>query len=147
MFEIKTQIIINSPIGTVWSCLMETEKYSVWNKFIHKVDGRFSENERVKIEMILPSGEIMQFSPVCTKVIKNSELRWVGNIGFDWIFKGEHYFILEPTEGNKTRLTHAEKFTGILCWLFKRWKADLTKQGFEIMNANLSDYINSTQQL
>jgi len=141
MFEIKTQLIINVSVEKVWACLMDTEKYPVWNTFIHKVHGSFFENNKLTIEIGLPGDKPMKFSPVCTVLKKNSELRWVGKIGYHWIFKAEHYFILEKIDDNKTRFIQGEKFSGLLCGIFKKFKAESTQKGFDTMNKNLSHYL------
>jgi hypothetical protein len=47
-------------------------------------------------------------------------LRRLGHLLVPGIFDGEHYFLLEPIGQNRTRLTHSEKFSGLLVGLLGR---------------------------
>lgn len=65
--------------------------------------------------------------------------RWIGRLLIPLIFDGEHYFQLEEIDG-KTKLTHGEKFSGLLIPYFK-WSgiAMETKSSFESMNEALKE--------
>jgi len=141
MFEIKTRILINASVEAVWSCLTNTRNYSIWNQFLRKIEGEFTESKKLNINLVAPDNEVMNFTPTCITVKKNQELRWVGIFGFSWIFRGEHYFILEEINKHQTQLIHGEKFTGILALIFKKKRGKITQEGFEMMNRNLSDYV------
>jgi hypothetical protein len=57
---------------------------------------------------------------------------------FKGLFDGEHYFILEPLEDGKTKLTHGETFSGILVPLFAK-TLQKTERGFMRMNQDLNE--------
>lgn len=144
MFEINTQILINAPLEAVWDCLADTHHYSDWNQFIRKIEGDFIQHNIIKINIVAPDGQNMNFTPTCLVVKKNQEIRWVGKMGFDWIFRGEHYFLLEKINNEQTKFIHGEKFTGLIALLFKKLRGDVTQKGFELMNQNLADYVVKT---
>jgi hypothetical protein len=141
MFEIKTQILIDSPVESVWNCLTDTQNYSRWNQFIRKIEGQFSANQTLKITIAPPDNKSMDFKPTCIALKPNQELRWVGKMGFEWLFRGEHYFLLEKVNNQQTKLIHGEKFTGIIVPLFKKLRGNITQKGFELMNQNLVDHV------
>lgn len=111
MCRIKTKIHISKNPETVWKCLTDFEAYPQWNPFLTKIE-RLSDKE-LKVEF--ESKTIFT-----SRILKNDppqEFRWVGKLGgVNWLFKGEHYFILIP-EKRGTTFTHGEHFTGILAWI------------------------------
>jgi hypothetical protein len=50
----------------------------------------------------------MHFKPTILTVRPKRELRWLGHLFVPGIFDGEHYFLLEPMEKNRTRFTQAK---------------------------------------
>jgi len=62
----------------------------------------------------------MRFKPTILSVLRERQLRWLGHLFVAGIFDGEHYFLLEPHGACRTRLTHGEKFSGLLVGLFKQ---------------------------
>ena len=59
----------------------------------------------------------MKFKPLILTFSSDmpiKELRWKGQLLIPGIFDGEHYLIFETLDGNKTRLSHGEKFSGCL---------------------------------
>jgi len=79
-----------------------------------------------------------RFRPTVTVVDEGREFRWLGRFGVSGLYDGEHRFVLEPLDdGRRTRLFHAERFSGILAGLVNRWLGDSTERGFEAMNGAL----------
>ncbi len=142
MFEIQTSAIVNTSVKNLWNCLTKTEKYATWNKFITEINGVFCRGQQIKIKLLFPDKEQMIFKPICTEIIKNKEIRWVGNLWFDWIFRGEHYFLLNEVDDKTTELIHGEIFSGILSSFFKKKRGDITCEAFKVMNNNLVDKFN-----
>jgi hypothetical protein len=62
----------------------------------------------------------------------------VGHISSRWIFAGEHHFLLDQTSDGATRLTHGERFSGLLAPLIMRGRLlSATEQGFAAMKEAL----------
>jgi len=143
MFEIQTKITINTSPENLWNHLTKTTDYSKWNKFITQIDGTFCRGKQIKIKLVFPDNKEMIFKPTCTEFIENKEIRWVGVLWFNWIFRGEHYFILNQIDAKTTELRHGEKFSGILAHYFKKNRGDITHEAFKIMNNNLAKQFDS----
>jgi hypothetical protein len=73
----------------------------------------------------------MRSRPTVLRVSPDCELRWLSTLLIPGLFNGEHYFLLEPTVTDATRLTHGEKFSGLLVGRFaRRGMLDATREGF-----------------
>jgi hypothetical protein len=53
-------------------------------------------------------------------VIEGRELRWTGHLLFDWLFRAEHFHLIEPESGSRVDFRHGETFSGALMPL-ARW--------------------------
>ena len=137
MLEIKTEIIINSPIEKVWQALVKFQDYSQWNPFITEISGELKLGATLNVLITPPNKKGMRFKPTLLKAEPNKELRWAGKLGLATVFQGEHYFLLETTTEEQTKLIHGEIFTGWLVPLLKKDLTGATKQGFIAMNEAL----------
>lgn len=74
------------------------------------------------------SGALIVATPV-------HELRWLGKLGPGRIVDGAHFFILTPNDDGSTRLTHGEKWSGVLITLMKPFvNKEEHKVGYESFN-------------
>jgi hypothetical protein len=78
----------------------------------------------------------MRFRPTVLALRPERELRWLGRLFIPGLFDGEHYFLLEPMGEGRTRLTHGEKFSGLLVG-FLSGALSGTEAGFKAMNTAL----------
>ncbi len=136
MKHIETEIIINSDISTVWNVLLNFENYPNWNPFIKSITGEKAVRKKLTVSIKPPDGNGMTFKPVILKLEPNQEFRWKGKLGVKGIFDGEHYFVLEQLDDNRTKFIHGEIFSGFLVALMGG-ALDKTKTGFELMNESL----------
>lgn len=133
---IETKIMINADISAVWNVLMDFEKYPNWNPFIKSIKGEQKVGEKLTVSIKPPDGNGMTFKPKILIVEPNKEFRWKGKLGINGIFDGEHYFMLELIEKNRTRFIHGEIFSGILVLLMGKM-LEKTNKGFQLMNEAL----------
>lgn len=70
------------------------------------------------------------------------ELRWLGKLGPGGLFDGEHSFVLTLNPDGTTRLTHGERFTGVLVALLKG-TATKSHAGFDAFNRALKQRVES----
>lgn len=134
MCEIKTEMVLNASKQKLWEVLTDFNAYPSWSTFIDSVNGEIAEGNQVKVTITPIGQKSMSFSSKLLVVKPNNELRWCGVLFHPFLFRGEHYFILETME-DKTRLIHGEKFTGILMPIFNLFKfTENTKRGFEAFN-------------
>jgi hypothetical protein len=59
-------------------------------------------------------------------------------LGINGIFDGEHYFIIEFLENDKTKFIQGEKFSGLLVPLVGTM-LDKTQKGFQLMNESIKN--------
>lgn len=133
MKNIQTEILINTDITKVWDVLMNFDSYPKWNPFITSISGEPKLGNRLTVSINPPGGKGMTFKPTILSLESNKEFRWKGKLGINGIFDGEHYFILEFLENDKTKFIHGEKFSGLLVSLLGKM-LDKTQKGFQLMN-------------
>jgi hypothetical protein len=138
MKNIQTEILINTDITKVWDVLMNFDSYPKWNPFITSISGEPKLGKRLTVSINPPGGKGMTFKPTILTLESNKEFRWKGKLGINGIFDGEHYFILEFLENDKTNFIHGEKFSGLLVPLVGKM-LDKTKKGFQLMNESIKN--------
>lgn len=138
MKNIRTEILINRDITNVWDVLMNFESYPKWNPFIRSISGEPKLGNRLIVTINPSGGKGMTFKPKILTLEPNKEFRWKGKLGINGIFDGEHYFILEYLDKNKTKFIHGEIFSGILVY-FAGKMLDKTEKGFQIMNESIKN--------
>jgi hypothetical protein len=134
--NIQTEILINADISKVWNVLMDFKNYPNWNPFIQSIRGEQQVGSKLTVFIKPPDSNGMTFKPKILVLEPNEEFRWKGKLGIKGIFDGEHYFILEPLNIGQTKLTHGEKFSGLLVSLMGKM-LEKTKQGFLLMNESI----------
>jgi hypothetical protein len=135
MTTIETHVIIEAPASRVWAILTDFPAMATWNPFIRAISGSLAVGDSLSVQMAPPGQSAMTFKPTVLVASPERELRWLGALMSRWIFAGEHYFVLEPVGPRTTRLTHGERFSGLLAPLVMRGRVlASTKQGFAAMN-------------
>ena len=142
MKELKTEIIINAPVESVWKVFTDFARYPDWNPFIH-IDGKPEVGTRLTNHIYLEGMKPQVFKPKVLVAAFNHEFRWLGRMFIPRIFDGENYFRFTLLPDGTTRLTHGEKFRGILVWPIMRMIGEKTLSGFELMNQALKARVES----
>ena len=138
MKNIQTEILINTDITKVWDVLMNFDSYPKWNPFITTISGEPKLGNRLTVSINPPGGKRMTFKPSILTIESYKEFRWKGKLGINGIFDGEHYFILEFLENDKTKFIHGEKFSGLLVPVLGKM-LDKTQKGFQLMNESIKN--------
>jgi hypothetical protein len=138
MRNIQTDILINTEITKVWDVLMNFDSYPKWNPFITTISGEPKLGNRLTVSINPPRGKRMTFKPSILTIESYKEFRWKGKLGINGIFDGEHYFILEFLENDKTKFIHGEKFSGLLVPVLGKM-LDKTQKGFQLMNESIKN--------
>jgi hypothetical protein len=133
---ISHTIDIDATAEAVWRELADTGSYGDWNPFVHRIDGELEESARLEVEIQPPGGRPMTFKPTVLAARPARELRWLGRFVLPGLFDGEHSFEIEPLGAGRSRLTQAERFSGILVRPFGG-TLERTERGFEAMNRAL----------
>ncbi|MFT6501521.1 MAG: hypothetical protein ACJASQ_001633 [Crocinitomicaceae bacterium] len=143
MKKIETLLEINAPLEKVWSTLMNHKEYPNWNPFVQTIAGSAIVGEKLATTIQLEGKKPMSFKPIVLVNKTNQEFRWKGKMFVNGLFDGEHYFILEKIDAEKTRFIHGEQFSGLLTGLFMKMIGKQTQIGFEAMNAALKSQAES----
>jgi hypothetical protein len=138
MKNIQTEILIHTDITKVWDVLMNFDSYPKWNPFITSISGEPKLGSRLTVTINPPGGKGMTFKPNILTLESNKAFRWKGKLGINGIFDGEHYFILESLENDKTKFIHGEIFSGLLVPLVGKM-LDQTQKGFQLMNESIKN--------
>ena len=134
--RIETSIEIDAPAARVWMLLTDFARMPSWNPFIKSISGNLEQGARLSVQIAPPGKSAMRFKPTVLSVRPERELRWLGSLLIRGIFDGEHYFLLEPIADGRTRLTHGEKFSGLLVGRLSG-TFSATEAGFGSMNTAL----------
>jgi hypothetical protein len=111
---ITTTIDIAADPDTVWTVLTDFASYAEWNPFMSRIEGAPEVGSRLAVRLTPAGGRGMTFKPTVLTATPGRELRWLGKLGFGGLFDGEHFFVLDRNADVGTRMTHGEKFSGIL---------------------------------
>lgn len=140
---VSTRIDINAGPQAVWDVLTDFPAYGEWNPFMDRIDGTPQVGARLVVHLAGRGGRGTTFRPTVLVATPGEELRWIGRLGPGRLFDGEHSFVLTTNADGTTRLTHAERFTGILVALFRGATAK-SHGGFEAFNEALRRRVEST---
>ncbi|MEJ7931061.1 SRPBCC domain-containing protein [Ramlibacter sp. AN1015] len=134
---LRTEIDVDASPARVWEVLLDFPAYPAWNPFIRSISGDPRPGARLEIVVQPPGGKSMAFKPRVLVARPAAELRWLGRLGVPGLFDGEHAFELAPLGGDRTRLVHSERFSGLLVPLLRASLDAGTRAGFEAMNRAL----------
>lgn len=137
MDEIMTDIEIDGSPEAVWAVLTDFEAYPEWNPAM-EIDGDAVEGDRLEVTMDYENMRKMTFNPRVLVADRPAELRWQGRLFVSGLYDGEHRFELTSLDdGERTRLTQAETFRGVLVGFINRRIGDDVEAGFNQVNEAL----------
>ncbi len=128
--------MINASAEKVWAILSDFDNFSAWNPFVVRVSGKPHVGEILNIEVQLPESRRLKFTPIVLISETNKELRWVGTMPLG-MFRGEHFYQIEPLSPNAVRFIHGELFSGWLMGLIWKMVGKATQKGYLLMNEAL----------
>ena len=146
MKKIETAIEINAPLEKVWSTLMNHKEYPNWNPFVKTITGSVIVGEKLATTIQLEGKKPMSFKPIVLVNETNQEFRWKGKMFVNGLFDGEHYFVLEKIDAEKTRFIHGEQFSGFLTGVILKMIQEGTIRGFKAMNTALKIRVESEKK-
>ena len=136
MKSISVTTEISAPIETVWANLSAVGEYAAWNPFITAFTGELTAGSRVEVRIAPPGGRPMTFRPTITELTPGHHMEWLGRLLIPGIVDGRHSFLLEALDGDHTRLTQSEQFSGVLVPVMGGM-LERTRAGFAAMNEAL----------
>src|SRR5262245_9799808 len=112
--EIATEVTIDASSEIVWRILADSGRYPQWNPYIRELHGTLAPGESIQFRFSLVGKVTIPAQARVLTVAADRELRWAGHFLGDWLFRAEHYHVLEPISERTVRLRHGELFSGIL---------------------------------
>jgi len=113
--------VIEAAPATIWAILTDAPSYSQWDSGVIRVDGRIAPGE--KIELVSEVNPKRTFSLKVTEFRPGDRMTWEGGMPLG-LFRGVRTFTLSP-QGNGTRFTVREQYTGALLPMIWRTMPDL----------------------
>ncbi len=137
MTQVKTSITIAAPPERVWAVLTDFADYSRWNSIISRPRADLREGGKIRFRIKIEASPELGFTAKIVRCEPGRALAWRGGVplvpALAW---GEHYFELSPgAEG--TRLTHGERFGGLLGLLIRGPAHARVTRTYEAFNAAL----------
>lgn len=140
---VSTTIDIDAGPRAVWDVLVDFSAYGEWNPFMDRIEGVAEVGQRLVVHLAGRGGRGTTFRPTVLVATPGQELRWIGRLGPGGLFDGVHSFVLTANPDGSTRLTHGERFTGILVALFKGATTN-GQAGFDAFNEALRRRVETT---
>ena len=113
MKENRSEIEIQSTPERVWEVLTDFSKYPEWNPLLTHAEGELIVGEKVNLTAKSASSEMNLLCTVTT-VESNRQFSWKFHVGLPMLFRGEHFFKIEPVDEHRVRFIDREIFHGLL---------------------------------
>ena len=137
MKELYTAIEIDAPAERVWAILTDFARFPEWNPTIRRARGELRPGARLEVHQQPPGYRGRTSRPAVVGLEPGCEFRWLGQVGPQALFSGEHIFAVEPLAGGRVRFVQREEFRGLLVPILWRTLNTRTRSGFEAMNRAL----------
>ncbi len=138
MREIRTEIEIAASATTVWAVLTDFPRYGEWNPFLERVATELVPGAPVAMTVRL-AGHALAVDARMIAVTPGREFRWAGPRSRlqAVVFRGNHFFRLEPRGPDACRFLHGEDFAGVSLPLIGRWLRRSIEPAYLAMNEAL----------
>ena len=113
MKENRNEIEIQSTPESVWEVLTDFGKYPEWNPLLTHAEGKLTIGEKVNLTAKSASNDMNLLCTVTT-VEPNRQFSWKFHVGLPVLFRGEHFFKIEPIDEHRVRFIDSEVFHGLL---------------------------------
>jgi hypothetical protein len=141
-FEVRHDVIINSPIQNVWETIIDFKKYENWNSQLRYLGGTIALNEVIHLKLSVEGATSYEFKPTISQWEEGKSFAWIARTGLPRIFDGEHFFEIKSNPDGTTTVVNREEYRGVLSLLMQQLPAmKLAPKGFEKMNAELKSHI------
>ena len=134
-------ITVSTKIGAspqkIWAILTDLKHITNWNPLIREVDGELKSGKRLSMTLRLTNSLKLRYRPYVLKVEPFNEVRCLSSLVFPGILDSEYVLILQKLDEEKTLITQAEKFKGLMLPIFWNEIESKLKNGLMEMNKAL----------
>jgi hypothetical protein len=113
MMEIGAGITIAAPAQRVWKVLNDFGAYPEWNPFMTRMVGEVKPGARFRATVRSPKSKVMNFDAQLVRIIEGQELLFHSTYVKGLLY-GDHFFIVEPIDNDRTRFFQSVAFSGML---------------------------------
>jgi len=110
---VESDIEIDASPERVWNVLSDLPRHADWDPFIRRIEGDLRQGGRLKVVLRLPDGRGMVLRPKVLTADPGRQLRWLGHLGFPYLFDGEHSWTIEPLGDGKVRLVQQLSYSSL----------------------------------
>lgn len=114
MRPVVTEITIQATPERVWNVLTDFDRYGEWSVFIREITGSPMVGSALRV-VLSPKGKRgTTVRPRVSAAEAGRRFAWTGHLVHPFLFAGTHEFLLRADGHGRTRLIHAERFSGLL---------------------------------
>ena len=113
-YEIRTEIAITATPARVWEVLTDFPHYPDWNPFVLEVEGTVRQDATIRYRFEMPRGVRIWTAATVPRFERERELRFSAHFLTPTLFRGDHYFALQPGAQGGVTFHHGEIISGLL---------------------------------
>ncbi|RXK84897.1 SRPBCC domain-containing protein [Chlorobaculum sp. 24CR] len=136
MKRVATELVIDAPPERVWAALADFGGYGAWNPCLRRISGEAGPGAKLRITIRFGWLPPIRFRARIDRLRRNELLGWRAAFLFG-LLEGQHWFELHPLDAGKTRLVHAETFSGVLAAPFLSFFSGVICKSYEAANLAL----------
>ncbi|MFK8021692.1 MAG: SRPBCC family protein [Pseudomonadales bacterium] len=137
-WEVRHEVVIAAEPSTVWSLLIDIERYPEWNRYSPKVTGRVEVGEVVWVEAHL-NEEVQRVKNIVLSVKSEQELCWQSAGWYGFLARGTRCRLLSRASNGGTLLVHHELMSGPLAWLIEWLYRERIEKGIKLVDESVAE--------
>lgn len=114
--------VIQARPEVIWTILTDGPGYARWDSGVIRVDGSIAPGQKIKV--VSEANPKRAFPVKVTEFVPGRRMIWSGGMPLG-LFKGVRTFTLSPEDGDATRVTIREEYTGPFLPMIWRSMPDL----------------------
>jgi hypothetical protein len=138
MAVFRTTFPVAASAETVWSVLVDFDRWSEWNPSVPSISGDPRVGSTLSMTLAMPGRPWAKVKADLTEVDPGRRLVWRGNIGGDRIFSGTREFDIDPQPDGTVHVTHVETVTGLLFPVFRAVMGGAIQKHHDNLNTSLA---------
>jgi hypothetical protein len=138
MAVFRTTFPVAASAETVWSVLVDFDRWSEWNPSVPSISGEARVGSTLSMTLAMPGRPSAKVRADLTEVDPGRRLAWHGSIGGDRVFSGTREFDIDPQPDGTVHVTHVETVTGLLFPVFRTVMGGAIQKHHDDLNTSLA---------